>query len=144
MAADRDDLPVKERLALARGLLEGWKVSEALEPNDLTAAGDAFLKWVNQNWPGARWHREVPLMHRPGTGSGIRGTCDLALETTDGWVVIDHKSFSGRREECAEKASGYAPQLFAYADAIEAATGKKVFGCYIHMPLMGMVLEVKK
>lgn len=144
MAADRENLSSQERLTLAREILKRWNIEKALDPGKLAAAANAFRDWAGKQWPEARWLREVPVMHRLDSGSVVRGTCDLALETEEGWVVIDHKSFSGNREEAADKASGYASQLYAYANAIEAATGKPVLGCYIHMPLMGMVLEVTR
>ena len=38
------------------------------------------------------------------------------------------------------RAGGYASQTYAYADALAAATGKAVGGCFIHLPLAGLVV----
>ena len=84
----------------------------------------------------------MPILHRMEDGSVMRGNCDLALETRDGWIVIDHKSFPGTIEDAKKEAENYASQLFAYADAIKAATGKDVRGCWVHMPVMGIIVQL--
>jgi ATP-dependent exoDNAse (exonuclease V) beta subunit len=76
------------------------------------------------------------------SGSTLRGIADLVLETSEGYIVIDHKSFPGGSDKIIEKASSYAGQILAYAEAIRTATGKPVIGCYIHMPVAGVVVPV--
>jgi ATP-dependent helicase/nuclease subunit A len=93
---------------------------------------------VNMKWPRAKWHREMPMMHRLDTGSVVRGICDLALETKDGWVVVDHKTY-----QAVEKAAGPAAQLKAYAEGIAAATKKPLLGCYVHLPVAGVLVPVE-
>ncbi len=137
-AADIDGLSDSERRSIATGLLLRFEVAEALDPYDLLKAGDAFKAWVNEKWPGAKWHREMPVMYKLDNGSIVRGFCDLALETEDGWVVIDHKS-----HQTAEKAAEHTGQLQAYAGGISAATGKTVLGRWIHLPLAGAVVPVE-
>ena len=78
------------------------------------------------------------MMYKLDTGSIVRGFCDLALETEDGWVVIDHKS-----HPTAEYAAQHAGQLQAYADGIARATGKQVLSCWIHLPLFGVAVPVE-
>jgi hypothetical protein len=137
-AAERDGLEDSVRRSIAAGLLSRYEVAGALDPDDLLKAGDAFKNWVNRKWPGAKWHREMPMMYRLDK-SIVRGFCDLALQTEGGWVVIDHKS-----HPTAEKAAGHAGQLKAYAEGIEKATGKQVLGCWIHLPLVGAVVPVNR
>ena len=137
-AADQDGLEDSVRRSIAAGLLERFEVADALDPDDLVKAGDAFKKWVNHKWPGAKWHREMPMMYRLDSGSIVRGFCDLALETEGGWVVIDHKS-----KQKADEAAQHAGQLDAYAKGIEKATGKHVLSCWIHLPLAGLVVSVR-
>ncbi|MBW1872991.1 MAG: PD-(D/E)XK nuclease family protein, partial [Deltaproteobacteria bacterium] len=129
-------------LELASGLFERWQVTGALEPKDMLNFSDTLKKWLADKWPKAIWHREMPVMHRLASGSIVRGVCDLALETKEGFVVIDHKSFPGLPKDAGPKAAEYAPQLLAYAAAIEAASGKPVIDCLIHMPLVGVMVSV--
>lgn len=143
LAADRVGLDPIERLEMATGLLEGWDVAGVLPAESLLAAGDALRSWIEGRWPGATWHRELPLQHRMQNGSTVRGSCDLALETAGGWVVIDHKSFPGSAADAIERARSHAPQLAAYSAAIAGATGKPVLGRWIHLPVTGLVVEVE-
>jgi len=143
LAADRPTLDVEERRALARGLLERWGVAFALQPGDLLQASDCLLRWIDARWPGARWHREWPLLRRLPSGTIVRGTADLVIEHADGFAVIDHKSFPGSAEQAAQRALGFAGQLGAYAAAIAAATGRPVTGCFVHLPVVGAVVPVE-
>jgi ATP-dependent helicase/nuclease subunit A len=137
-AADIDDLSEPERLSIAEGLLERWEVAESISPADLLKAGDALKAWIEKRWPDAKWHREIPMTYRKRRGSIVRGICDLVLQTEDGWVVIDHKSYQSK-----ERVADAAPQLKAYADGIEKATGKRILGRFVHLPLAGLVVPIK-
>ena len=74
--------------------------------------------------------------------SAVHGSADLILETHDGFVLVDHKSFPGKADEAVRRAGGHAGQLAAYARALGAATGRKVKACYVHLPLSGLVVPV--
>lgn len=73
---------------------------------------------------------EVPLGRwRSGTGRPtlVRGKVDLAFREEAGWVLVDHKTRpapgAGEREALVE---GFRPQLEAYREAWEAASGRRV------------------
>ena len=70
------------------------------------------------------------------------GCPDLVLELEDSVVVIDHKSYPGTLEEAAQRAAGHAGQLSVYASGVAEATGKQIQGCFIHLPVLGQVIEV--
>jgi ATP-dependent exoDNAse (exonuclease V) beta subunit len=142
LAADREGLMEDQRTTLARGLIRRWRLGDELSSEQLLTISARFRNWVTAKWPLATWHREIPIMHRLGGGSIMRGSCDLALETPEGWVVIDHKSFPGTIEDAKKEAENHASQLFAYADAIKAATRKDVRGCWVHMPVMGIIVQL--
>jgi ATP-dependent exoDNAse (exonuclease V) beta subunit len=144
LAADRADLDPAQRHSLAEGLLGRWSVAGALPPKDLLDASDRLQGWVAQRWPDARWCREWPLAHPLEDGSGVRGFSDLVLDTEAGLVVVDHKSTPGREADVVEAAAGHAGQLGAYADSVSAATGRPVIGCFVHLPVAGVVVEVSR
>jgi hypothetical protein len=143
LAADRPHLRIDERRLIAAGLLDRWAVAYALTPDDLVQAGDALCRWADARWPGARWHREWPLLHRQESGTIMRGAADLVLESADSCVIIDHKSFPGTVAQAVERAAAFGGQLGAYAAAVAAATGKPVAGCFIHLPVCGVVVPVR-
>jgi ATP-dependent exoDNAse (exonuclease V) beta subunit len=99
---------------------------------------------VAERWPGAVWHREVPISASIDSAHGRRridGAIDLLLETPSGYVIVDHKSFPGRASEWEERALGYAPQLMTYARAVEMA-GDNVVGTFVHFTIGGGVVEI--
>ena len=142
LAADRPNLTLVQRKSIANGLLTRWNIASSVDSKDVVAAGAALRDWIERTWPAAQWHREWPLSMHLENGSKLRGIVDLVLETGEGYVVIDHKSFPGGRDRAVEKAEGYSGQLMAYAEAIKVATGCPVIGCFIHMPVAGIVLPV--
>ena len=142
LAADFDGLDATKRLALAERCLRNRGVEGALAPADVVQAGDALKAWAAKVAPGATWRRELPLSHPLKDGSTVRGTADLVLETAAGLVLVDHKSYPGKVEQAVARAAEYAGQLAAYGDALAAATGKKVLGFHVHLPLAGLVVPV--
>jgi ATP-dependent exoDNAse (exonuclease V) beta subunit len=142
LAADRSTLDDRARWELAEAILTRRVGSDALSPEPLMKGSDNLRAWIDANWPAATWHREWPVMMRLQQGTVLRGISDLVLETNDGFVVIDHKSFPGNREKAIEAVSGFAGQINAYADAIAKATGKPVLDRFIHMPIMGLLFPV--
>jgi ATP-dependent helicase/nuclease subunit A len=73
----------------------------------------------------------------------IRGTVDLLLELDHGLVILDHKTFPGDRAAAEAKARSFAGQLGAYAWALTKATGKPVLSKHVHMPMVGVVVEIR-
>lgn len=60
------------------------------------------------------------------------------LETSDGYVLIDRKSFPGTTEPAwRAKVKGSLPQLAAYAAALDRLDGPPVAGIWVHLPLGG-------
>ena len=113
----------------------------ALQPEALLAMADALYAFAGQRWPGAIWHREVPVRVRMGAGGDARrvnGTIDLLLETPEAYVVIDHKTFGDPREAALRaEAEKYLGQLAAYGEAIAAMSGKRVGECWLHLGVVG-------
>jgi len=142
LAADRSTLGAAERREMARGLLQRWGVPSALAPDDMLVASDRLQQWVEERFPGAVWHREWPLLHRQPSGTIVRGTADLVLEHAGGFTVVDHKSFPGSADRAVARAQAYAGQLGAYAAAVAAATGRPVTGCFVHLPVAGMMVPI--
>ncbi len=140
LAADRESFDRTRRLAMAEALLQRWGVT-ALSADHLLLASDRLRAFVAEHWPQAVWRREVPVQGRRGL-QRVSGRIDLLLDTTEGAVLIDHKSFPGRAEQWSEKAAGFAPQLSLYAELVTAATGRPVLARYIHMPIVGALVEL--
>jgi ATP-dependent exoDNAse (exonuclease V) beta subunit len=146
LAADLPGLSPQTRHALAARLLASVNLTGNVRPEALLDASDRFRAVADARWPGAIWHREIPVTAFVPTPQGPRrlsGSIDLLLETTEGYVIIDHKTFPGTTEPAwRKKCSELAPQLAAYAAALRSVPGGKVAGAWFHMPLGGGMLEV--
>ena len=143
LAADRADLSNARREEVAARLLDAWDLCSVLSSTDVVKASGALRAWIEERWPGAKWHREWPVARRLENGSMLRGQVDLVLELEGGIVVIDHKTYPGDRDAAKIQAAGYAGQLAAYADAVALATTKPAVARYIHLPVLGQVLELE-
>jgi ATP-dependent helicase/nuclease subunit A len=145
LAADYDlKMDQKNRLLIAKNILNRWAVAANFTPESMVAVSDRLYSWINGKWPEAVWHREWPIELKTSDGTIIRGFIDLALELSDGFVVIDHKSFHGSFDEVADKAASFGGQLWSYGEAIKRATGKIIKSHLIHFPVMGIMVEVNE
>jgi hypothetical protein len=143
-AADRPQASAADRLALARAALERWAVQGALAPEALAGAGAALNAWVASRPLPTAWHREWPVRRRLEGGSELVGAADLVLEDEAGLTLVDHKCLAGSLDDALRAAAGYGGQLGAYAEALEAATGKPVRERIVHLVLQGAIVAIRE
>ncbi|WP_443749341.1 UvrD-helicase domain-containing protein [Asticcacaulis solisilvae] len=139
-AADDRTMEPGERLRRAEGILGRWQVSE-VRSSDVLGACDRLNAHLQIKMPNVRLYREAPIFARIGDQL-VSGRIDLLGEDDDGYVVLDHKSFPGSRDKWSEKALSYGGQLALYAEAIATATGRPCDRLYIHMPIVGVLMQV--
>jgi ATP-dependent exoDNAse (exonuclease V) beta subunit len=130
--------PAGERETLAAQLLTAHGHAGVLAPADLLEASDRLQRFLAERYPGAKHHREWPLACWR-DGQELWGQADLVLETTDGWVVIDYKTFDGTPEWAAIR---FGPQLDAYAKTIETATGRQCTATYGYLVFQSVVFNL--
>lgn len=140
LAVDRPETPPVRRLALAAGLLTRWELP-GMAAEALVEAGDRLWRLLAARWPGAVWRCEVPVQGRLGL-QRVSGRIDLLVDAGAGWVILDHKAFPGPHERWGERALEHAPQLALYARLVAEASRRPVLGRFIHMPVVGRLLEV--
>jgi ATP-dependent exoDNAse (exonuclease V) beta subunit len=144
LAADIEPLADAERSSLAERILTRAGLQNAFTIEALITASDALRRYVTSRWPDAIWRRELPIRAHLPSEYGARlidGSIDLLLETPAGVVIIDHKSFPGRAAEWEARALEYAPQLLAYARALELA-GKRVLAMLVHFTVGAGIVEI--
>jgi ATP-dependent exoDNAse (exonuclease V) beta subunit len=146
LAADVAGLDPAARLEMARGLIESAGLIGIVRAESLVAAGDAMRRWVEGRWPGALWRREIPIEAQVASEHGERrasGIIDLLLETEEGYVLIDHKTFPATAESAwRAKCASFIPQLVAYALLLESTGTKRVASCWVHLPVGGGMVEI--
>ncbi|MDP2345417.1 MAG: UvrD-helicase domain-containing protein [Deltaproteobacteria bacterium] len=126
---------------LASRIRQRFQVEELMNTMGLVEIGRRLWAFLDEKLPGHVRRTEVPLLHAlaqgsPNQGSTMRGQIDLLVEHEGAFIVIDHKTTFD------VDVAGYAGQLRAYAGAVSAATGKPVSGTWIHLPLLGEMVEV--
>ena len=72
----------------------------------------------------------------------IGGRIDLLVELSDGYIVVDHKSFPGVIEVDGERLNAFAAQANLYARALREVTGKTCKEYWLHQPIAGLMTRV--
>jgi ATP-dependent helicase/nuclease subunit A len=141
LALDYSEMTGDERLETVQEILKNWGVETALEPADLLLAGENLHAFINQHYPGCKVLKEWPIFLRNEQDQVMQGWIDVLVETADGYVIIDHKSYPGTGNE--ERVKEYAPQLMAYKEAVEKATGQPVIELLLHLPVRGLIWKIQ-
>lgn len=142
LAADsvmRDDAV---RLEAAETSMARWGVGGALSAVDLREASNRLWRFLSTRWPGTSVLREWPVAGLVGL-QRVRGRVDMLVETPEGWVIIDHKTYPGRPDTWEQRVGGYAPQLDLYGKLCAEATGKPIAGLFVHLPVAGALLRLQ-
>lgn len=130
-----------KRHEMVERILHGYGLSENLKSEDSIAVADRLRRQIEAHFHPSRFLVEVPIEATNDLGQRIEGFIDLLLETPEGWVVIDHKSFPGKRAGWTARALSYSGQLALYREAL-AKLGMPVVGLWIHFAVGGGLVEV--
>ena len=141
-AADRPEFDDQERLNLATGIIKRWQLIGTVDPGHLVQASSNLRNWAEEHYPNAVWRREWPMSRRLLEGTVVSGFADLVVEAGDRFVIIDHKTFAGNKKEAARKASEFSGQLKAYGDILRNRYEGASVSCYIHYPIIGVIVEI--
>ena len=142
LAADRMTRSAQKRLAMAKDALERWGVGGALQEASMLEASDRLRRFVAERWPRGRWRREVPLFGRIDK-QRVSGRIDLLIETDEGCVLFDHKTFPGAPDTWATKALSFAPQIALYRRIVADSVARPVLESFIHMPVVGTMIQIE-
>ena len=123
-------------------LLRSYAVHEHVNASQVIAQQLALHAWIESRWPEARAMAEYPVQQLLSSGQVLNGRIDLLLDTNDGWVLIDHKSNPAPEAQWERLAEEHAGQLDAYAQAIEAASGRPVIAAWLFLPVAAGAIQV--
>jgi ATP-dependent helicase/nuclease subunit A len=123
-------------------ILARWRIGAALEPEAVLAQAQALLRWVDSKWPGARIWTEVPVEVKLKSGRFVRGQIDLLVESSNGWVLVDHKADPRSAADGDQLAEAHGAQLDAYAEAILEATGRGVVERSLFLPVAAQAVSI--
>lgn len=123
-------------------LLQSHAVHEHVNASQVIAQQLALHAWIESRWPEAKAMAEYPVQQLLRSGQVLNGRIDLLLDTKDGWVLIDHKSNPAPEAQWERLAEEHAGQLDAYAQAIEAASGRPVIAAWLFLPVAAGAIQV--
>jgi len=130
-----------QRLEAVHRILRGHKLENCLKNEDVLAMADRLRRQIATDFQPKRMLVEVPIEVTNAKGQRIGGFIDLLLETKIGWVVVDHKSFPGKRADWSAKAFSYSGQLALYEEAL-ARLNMPVASLWVHFAIGGGLVEV--
>ncbi|MDO3377180.1 UvrD-helicase domain-containing protein [Geoalkalibacter halelectricus] len=123
-------------------LLAANGLSGVVRPDEAAVLSRRLRDTLQREFAATAFHPEWPIACDLGNGQRLNGWIDLLVATPQGWLIVDHKSFPGRREDWSAQALAYAGQLAAYRRAVTEATGQPVLGTWIHFCIGGGLVEV--
>lgn len=142
LAADDPASPEAARLALASDLLRRHGLAGAVLEWEMLGRTAELRTALECRYTVRRWLCEWPVRLRRDE-TIVSGFADLVLDTDAGWVIVDHKSFKGSRQQWAAKAAEYTGQLGAYAEAMRVASGRAVVGVWLHFVVGGGLVRLE-
>ncbi len=128
------------RLERAAWLLDRWGVPE-LAPADLVSTSDRLHQFLGARFPGSRIMREWPV-HALMDRQVIAGRLDLLVDTIEGFVIIDHKSFPSAVDLDEERLRAFAGQASLYARALHGVSGRTCTAFWVHQPIVGTMTQI--
>lgn len=124
------------------GLLERHGMDGLCKPEAFAGQLGDFRRKLSGRWPDGKFHIEAPVEQLLPCDQVLKGQIDLLLETSDGWVVIDHKITVIEPAKWEAKAMEYSGQLYDYKQALESVTGRPVESCWINLFAAGGLLRL--
>lgn len=133
-------------------IIKNYKMDAIISPEDVLNSAETLFEFLNLKFNPIRWHRELPLECEIG-GQLYKGEADLVLDTKEGYILIDYKSYPGSIERVLDASSAisaksnyagkYAGQLKTYQKMIEELKDKKVINKFIYYTVLGQLIELK-
>jgi ATP-dependent helicase/nuclease subunit A len=128
-----------DRIATIECILQAYDLSQNIGAEDTANMLDRFARCLNKLFQPKSILVETPFLTVNDQGQQTSGYIDLLLETDQGLVIIDHKSFLGGHVDWPAKALSYSGQLAAYCGA---RRDQPIASTWIHFAAAGGLLEI--
>ena len=127
-----------------QSLIATYGFADVVNTTHLDTIVANFDAWMNNQFQAFQaWH-EIPFRLTTEQNQLLNGIIDLALETAEGWILIDHKTYDGSDFEKKITDEGYLSQLAYYQLALTELSDKPVLKTFLHFPMTGNVVEISK
>jgi ATP-dependent helicase/nuclease subunit A len=129
-----------ERLIAIKRILAAYRLEQNIKAEDVALMLDRFAAQLDNLFQPKTILVETPFLSLNSHGQRTSGYIDLLLETSKGAVIIDHKSFLGKRADWPAKALSYSGQLAAYRNARHTPA---IDSTWIHFAAGGGLVQVE-
>jgi ATP-dependent exoDNAse (exonuclease V) beta subunit len=130
-----------QRLENIQRILRGYSLGDQIKSEDVLQMVERFRACLAQQFQPKQVLVEIPIATTNEMGQRIEGFIDMLVETGNGWILIDHKSFPGKRSEWSTEAVSYSGQLALYREALNKLK-LPVVSMWIHFAVGGGLVEV--
>ena len=124
-------------------VLVDHQVQNNISTTSANLCAERLLEAISSRFEPTDYAVEYPLHYTADSGQLVSGWIDILVETSEGFILIDHKASPRAQSDWHDIALSYSGQLTAYADGIEQATGKPVISQWIHFAVTGGLVQVK-
>jgi ATP-dependent exoDNAse (exonuclease V) beta subunit len=128
--------------SVIEGTIKRHELQDALSAEAVHTMATSFRRWVQGRFQPKQTIVEVPFHYHNELGQLVTGFIDLLLETAEGWVIVDHKTFPGPSSEWKSKAQSYSGQIRHYVEAL-LANDKKVASAWVHLATGGGMVRLQ-
>jgi ATP-dependent helicase/nuclease subunit A len=130
-----------DRVAIAERLLHAHGLEDHISAADALTMIEGFRREIEARFNSQNIHVEAPFDFTTNQGQRVSGVIDLLLQTATGWVVVDHKTFLGKRSDWRDRALAHSGQLALYVES-QAILGRQPCSAWIHFVTGGGLVEV--
>lgn len=115
--------------------------------DEIKKAWNALTAWLTATYgPAKKQYHELSFTHHISSGQKVSGSMDFVWENADGCVIVDYKTFHGKKEELLDSKSDYyvgkyKGQLECYENAFTAG-GKTVIAKILYYPMVGVIVKL--
>jgi ATP-dependent exoDNAse (exonuclease V) beta subunit len=128
-----------DRLVTIERILQAYGLNENIKTQDTVDVLDRFAAYLDELFQPKSIFVEVPFQTINDHGQRTFGFIDLVLETENGRVIIDHKSFLGGSADWPGRAQSHSGQLAAYAGS---SRGPVTASTWIHFAPVGGLVQI--
>ena len=132
---------------IINNIINNHQLKSVINAQEILTSIDKLYNYIEKEFKPQKWHRELSLETEI-DGQLYKGEVDLLLETTNGYILIDYKSYPGSidavlKAETSNYAGKYAGQLNIYQKMIEDITNKKIVNKLIYYTILGKLIKLE-
>lgn len=139
----------EQNMAVAERTLNAYGIGEEGAAEKAVGMIEKLYAWLEDTYgPMVAIEHEIPVRYTDGAGRVFSGNMDFIWRTEKGSVLIDYKTFPGKRSDLFNPdskhwAGGYASQLHVYATALSREEHGTPMDRLLYYPVEGLVIRVK-